>query len=137
MANSPSERWLAFAAATLQSILCFAGVALVFAFPPPERTMVLLLLIPMAICMAIAFVNTTLIATGGDQPRTLKFCRYLLWVPTIVMGILTAYGILLWINAGNYRLNSSSKIKRRQGAQVSSDFTVYFHIRAGGATANS
>ena len=98
--TAQSERWLGMAAAALQSILCFAGVALVFAFPPPERKMVLLLLIPLAICTAIAFVNATLIATAGSQ-STQKLCRFLLWIPTIVMALLTAYGIFLWITVSS------------------------------------
>ncbi len=99
--NSHSERWLGLAAAALQSILCFSGIALVFAFPPPERWMVLMLLIPMAVCMAVAFVNSTLIATGGSSPGRLKICRFLLWVPTIVMAMLAALGIFIWVTAGN------------------------------------
>ena len=95
--DSQSERSLGMAAASLQSILCFAGVALVFAFPPPERSMILLLLIPMAVCMAIAFVNSTMIATAASRPSILKLCRFLLWLPTIVMAFLTIYGIFIWI----------------------------------------
>ncbi len=96
MENAPqSERWLGMAAAALQSILCFAGVALVFSFPPPERKMILLLLVPLGRSMAIAFVNATLIATASPQ-ATLKLCRFLLWIPTIVMALLSLYGVFHW-----------------------------------------
>jgi hypothetical protein len=42
-------------------------------------------------------VNSTMIATAASRPSILKLCRFLLWLPTIVMAFLTIYGIFIWI----------------------------------------
>jgi hypothetical protein len=95
--ESQNERLFAFACSAIQATLCLGAVGLLFAFGPSDRSQALTLLVSTQICLAIAFVNTTMLGAAGASAWLLRICRFILWVPGAIMASLALYCIALWL----------------------------------------
>lgn len=92
------ERVIAIACAAFQALACLATVGLLFAFPPPNRSLAVFLLSTTQLCLLITFLNTTVLGAAGSDPRVVGLCKRVLWVPGVAMAAMAAYCIILWRN---------------------------------------
>ncbi|MCA9198769.1 MAG: hypothetical protein KDA87_14570 [Planctomycetales bacterium] len=97
MVDDPhQERLIVMLCAAFQSLSCLGTVGLLFAFPPPERSQAIMLLITTQICLLVSFLNTTMLGALGTRAGMVSFARFLLWVPGMAMACLAMYCIFLF-----------------------------------------
>ena len=94
--ESYRERLIAILVSAFQSLSCLGTIGLLFAFPPPDRSVTITLLATTQVCLLVAFLNTTMLGAVGSNSRILSVGKFVLWVPGIAMACLAAYCIVLW-----------------------------------------